>query len=99
MNNSRFIIVINGATATPKTRDAVTTFLKAKEGWETWHWFTDVWLVHPGDVRPNFNELRDELRKIVQYKGQYMILSAEGRIGASGVTGPDAVPWIQQYWR
>lgn len=99
----RFIICTNGQPAsanapTPDDRNKITRLFEAKEGWQVWHWFSDVWLIVDPFDSTTPRQLSDELRALLGEPKHVLVMKIEGAIGFSGYGPPDGWPWMSTNW-
>ena len=99
----RFIVCTDSAKglplgATPAERNGIT-MLFDKLGWQTWHWFEDVWLLVNPHVAVTPAQLREWLTAVLSPSMRhFMIIEVTGEMKFSGIGDRKGWPWMTQYW-
>jgi hypothetical protein len=99
----RFIIctnsgggLVNGLTT--HQRNAITLFLKFS-GWDTWHWFEDLWLVLIPEGHPMTPAaMRRAISGMVGGTKHVIVMELDGDVTYSGMGPQKGWPWMAEKW-
>jgi hypothetical protein len=95
--SQKLLVILDSGTA--PQRDAITAFIHG-QGWDSWHWIDDVWLLNdvPNDVTPRelWLELIGSDYVLIPIRGLVMMLGTE--MSFWGGHTRESWAWLIEKW-
>lgn len=79
-------------------RNAITEYLRAKEGWGWWHHLPDLWLVIASDHTANVPEIAENIKSKLSVSAHILVFDVDDMHKHSGWLAKDAWHWITTQW-